>query len=764
VKITIWYILLVYAASSILEYQLFSVSLSPMSKKRVIVPIILLILVFLVIGQLTRHLFDAMERSLYAERQNHLTEVTTQSARILSHTMKDSWELAFLFQAFLGDELQKNINIFENVKTFNRSHPDDTVGILLFDEKGHFYTEDGLVGKQSSLWRLTAERPERQVYIEKKTFLDSNEDMMYFLQRLPTPVKTQFDGREVLITHFAFARSIEYMLSRFYTEFRQSSNAFILDDAGLMLFKRYSMGILIEGSNYFNKLRRYCDFFHGEDVEQMISQLRCGKTCCAEAYYAGQSKKAFACMAQIEDTPWYLTFTVPTECLDSGASNRLTTIFWYLAGMVLLLGIAAVSMVIFVHRLVTERELLVKKEEANRFLEQAAQAAQEASVAKTEFLSHMSHDIRTPINGIMGMTELAKKNLQDSTKVASCLGKILISSHHLLALVNDVLDLSRIESGKTVISSASFNLSATVANCVSIIRGQINNRKLEFESDISGVKHPWVFGDDLHLRQILINILGNAVKFTPDGGGIYCKASEIALEGDVCRVQFDIRDTGIGMKPEFLQRIFDAFSQEDDGARSRYKGTGLGMAITKKYVELMGGTITVESTFGEGSLFTVVLPFPVDKNDHAQTAGQALSGISLKGARVLLAEDNEMNSEIARELLESEGLEVVCVEDGQQAVDCFMRNVPGTFDFILMDVMMPVMDGLQATMTIRSMERPDAKTIPILAMTANAFEEDVRRTREAGMNEHLSKPIELSYVLKALRNFYKGDHPRPPVV
>lgn len=381
-------------------------------------------------------------------------------------------------------------------------------------------------------------------------------------------------------------------------------------------------------------------------------------------------------------------------------------------------------------------------------LRRAKEEAESASKAKSDFLSRMSHDIRTPINGVIGMTEIARMNSDNPAKITECLDKIDGASHHLLELINEVLDMSRIESGKAVITHSSVNIKNLCEECVSIISGQLYNRKMNIVSGFDDIIHPQVLGDELHVRQILINILGNSVKFTPDDGTISFTVKETIEDESHSVFRFTIEDTGYGMKPEFINSIFDSFSQEDQGARSSYQGTGLGMAITKKLVDLLGGTISVESELNVGSKFVVEIPIEIE-ND-IKTVATREEDIDLNGLNVLLAEDNELNAEIAKILLKKHGVTITAVENGSLALETFSASEVGEYDAILMDIMMPVMDGLSATRSIRKLDREDARTIPIIAMTANAFEEDKQKSLDAGMNDHVSKPVDPKLLKKVL--------------
>ena len=373
-------------------------------------------------------------------------------------------------------------------------------------------------------------------------------------------------------------------------------------------------------------------------------------------------------------------------------------------------------------------------------LRKAKNAAEEANNAKSDFLSRMSHDIRTPINGVIGMTEIARMNYENPEKVKECLGKIDSASHHLLDLINEILDMTKIESGDAKINHAPLNIKLLCDECVSIVSGQLFNRHLNIVTHYEDIHHSQLIGDELHIKQILINILGNAVKFTPDEGTITFSVEESYDDNIRSTFRFVVEDTGFGMKPEYINSIYERFSQEDEGARSSYQGTGLGMSITKNLVELLNGKIDVESKLNEGSKFTVTLPLEIDNSLIIEAIKDET--IDLNGLNILLAEDNELNAEIAKVLLEHHGVRVTMVTNGRQALEAFKASSEGEYDAILMDIMMPVLDGLAATREIRGLDRNDAKTVPIIAMTANAFEEDKQKSYEAGMNDHVSKPVD----------------------
>ena len=384
-------------------------------------------------------------------------------------------------------------------------------------------------------------------------------------------------------------------------------------------------------------------------------------------------------------------------------------------------------------------------------LEDAVRTAEDANRAKTIFLNNMSHDIRTPMNAIVGFTNIAMKH-EPKPEVRNCLVKIAESADHLLTLINDVLDISRIESGSIKYVPTAVDITAVTDTVLSIMDGFLSNRDIKFRTNLAQPDKPYVLADAVRIREVLVNILGNAVKFTPDGGTITFETSyHPGRDSKHILVRYRVSDTGVGMSEEFVEHIFDEFSQEENGARTQYKGTGLGMAITKRYVDLMSGTISVESQKGRGSAFTVLLPMELTDESKVLKQDVPAAKADLRGVKILLAEDNDLNAEIAMVQLEELGIQVTRAVDGEEAVKTFAVNPPGTFDMILMDIMMPKKNGYEATADIRSMhQRPDARQIPIIAMTANAFAEDVQASLDAGMNGHLSKPIVIEEVIKAI--------------
>ena len=381
----------------------------------------------------------------------------------------------------------------------------------------------------------------------------------------------------------------------------------------------------------------------------------------------------------------------------------------------------------------------------------AAKKAEAANEAKTEFLQRMSHDIRTPINGICGMIDMAEHYADDMEKQAEYRAKIKGASHLLLELVNEVLDMSKLESDEVVLEEIPFNLSSISEEVLAVIEQMAAEQNIRIMWEKKEITHRDLIGSPGYVKRVMMNILSNAVKYNRENGQIYISCMEIPSEQpEMTMMEFVCRDSGIGMTEEFQKCVFEPFTQEHTGSRTKFAGTGLGMAISRKLVEKMGGTITFESKEGTGTTFVIRVPFKIDPDVDKREEQKDVSEKSIKGLHILLAEDNELNMEIAEFVLQNEGAEVTKAWNGQEVVEIFRKSEPGEFDVILMDIMMPVMNGYDATKKIRSLGREDAKVIPIIAMTANAFTEDRIRAKEAGMDEHVAKPVDVELLVKVI--------------
>ena len=402
-----------------------------------------------------------------------------------------------------------------------------------------------------------------------------------------------------------------------------------------------------------------------------------------------------------------------------------------------------------------------KLKKAKDIATEALQTAENANKAKTDFLSNMSHDIRTPMNAIIGMTSLIRHDAGNKAKVIEYADKIDISSQHLLGIINDVLDMSKIEAGKTVFKYTDFSILDFITELNTIFHSQIDEKNQTLTIIKENIRHEWVNGDQVHLMQIFSNLVSNAVKYTQEGGKIQFLVEECETKSSVyAKYRFLVSDNGMGMSADFKDTIFDAFTRAESSMTNKIQGTGLGMAITKNLVEAMGGTIDVESELGQGSCFEVLIDLRIAEDRFVSSAEQAEkdepAGNVLKEMRFLCAEDNELNAEILMELLKIEGAECTICENGKRVLEAFEQSAPGDYDMILMDVQMPVMNGYEATKAIRRSSHELAKTIPIIAMTANAFSEDIQHSLAAGMNAHVSKPVEMKVLEKTIRSIKSG--------
>ena len=399
-----------------------------------------------------------------------------------------------------------------------------------------------------------------------------------------------------------------------------------------------------------------------------------------------------------------------------------------------------------------------KDEKYKAELLRTAKKAEAANEAKTEFLQRMSHDIRTPINGICGMINVADYYADNMEKQTECRAKIKEASHLLLELINEVLDMSKLESDEVVLEEIPFNLNSIFEEILGVIEHMAAEQNIRIIWEEKEVTHWNLIGSPVHVKRILMNILSNAVKYNKENGYVYISCREIpSKQTAMTTLEFVCRDTGIGMAEAFQKRIFEPFAQEHAGSRTKFAGTGLGMPITKKLVEKMSGTISFESKEGTGTTFVIRIPFRIDTDMKDRTEAEEKTETSIHGLHVLLTEDNELNMEIAEFVLQNEGAVVTKAWNGQKAVDIFRKNRPGEFDAILMDIMMPVMNGYEAAKMIRSLDREDAKVIPIIAMTANAFTEDKMRAKEAGMDEHIAKPVDGKLLVKVINELVKRD-------
>ncbi len=401
------------------------------------------------------------------------------------------------------------------------------------------------------------------------------------------------------------------------------------------------------------------------------------------------------------------------------------------------------------HQDITETMVTRKKQEQS--IMELLERVRQANSAKSEFLSHMSHDLRTPINGILGMLTIMEKSPDDPERQAACRKKIRVSTEHLLSLVNDVLQVSKLESGRPAAVEEPFDLHAVLEDCITILSPQAEEGEIQLTLEDSGLQHRRVVGNSLHIKKILMNVIDNAVRYNRPHGSVWVRAEETAFQDGIATFRFAVEDTGIGIGEDFKKHIFEPFAQEYQGARTNYNGVGLGMSIVKKLVDQMKGSVEIESWVGKGSVVQITLPVRVDEMQREQPANDGWNvPDNIAGMRVLLVEDNEINCEIVEYILRDAGADVVTANDGKAAVDAFTASEPGTFDCVLMDLMMPVMSGYEASRVIRGLARADAETVPIIALSANAFDEDIALAKDAGMNAHLAKPVDIHKMFRVM--------------
>ena len=476
----------------------------------------------------------------------------------------------------------------------------------------------------------------------------------------------------------------------------------------------------------------------------------------------------------MDSAAWTLIFLVPAKYVATNTVRLVNLIMCFIILFAVVAAVCVITAIVTVLRkkqseaIEVERENNAKLETINTELTQAKQAAEQAlevasyaSQSKSDFLANMSHDIRTPMNAITGITSLLEHDAGNEEKVREYAKKIDVSARHLLGIINDVLDMSKIEAGKTVFKYSDFSIVDFIQELDTIFHSQIYEKQQTFTITKENIRHEWVNGDRVHLMQIFSNLLSNAIKYTQEGGRIQLLAEECESNSSVyAKYRFLVSDNGMGMSADFQNTIFDAFTRAENSMTNKIQGTGLGMAITRNLVEAMGGTIDVDSELGQGSCFEVLLDLKIAEDRTVALVTQEETdeqdGNILQGMRFLCAEDNELNAEILTELLKIEGAECTICENGEEILKAFEQSAPGDYDMILMDVQMPVMNGYEATKAIRRSSHELAKKIPIIAMTANAFSEDIQHSLAAGMNAHVSKPVEMKVPKKTIRSIKSG--------
>ena len=730
--------------------------------------IIVLLLTLFVMSQ------TYIQNLVYHERLSQMEEVTHQMFRNLEDVIDNHWNIVDVQCSYLYyTPLKTDTDFYRYLSKLSElsNYQESQIELVAVDSSGRYYTEYGSMGLLREMTYLES-APERVSYVSNSLTVDDSQ--MVFLKQLSSPLTLQSETGEITLRYFGISQSMTQLNDYFRCDAYENNNSvYVLDNAGFKLFNANNTELL-KGHNVYTVLSQM-SYLHGSSFAEAKERLARTGSCYSNAVLDGT--EYFYALKQMENAQWTLAFLVPAEYVAVNTQKLVGIVMVIIVAFATAFSVTAVFVGWFILREKQQQELRAEKE-ANLRLEQyniqltqandemrraqdvaaqALQSAERASKAKTDFLSNMSHDIRTPMNAIIGITTLMKNELHEPEKLAEHLGKLETSGQLLLGIINDILDMSRIESGKSTLNIEKMNLPQQVGQLDSIIRQQAGQRLQTFTVE-THVQHENVLGDPNRLNQVLMNILSNSVKYTPIGGHIRLEVEELPRNEHYARYRFVVQDDGIGMSEAFQKTLFEPFTREEKSGTNKVQGTGLGMAITKSVVDLMGGSISVESAAGKGTRFEVVLEFPIDTEADMVQKTQALpeeeeTVSPLSGMKFLCAEDNAINAEILEMLLEAKGASCTICSNGQEIVDAFASVKPGEYDMILMDVQMPVMDGLEATRRIRNGENPLGRIIPILAMTANAFLEDMQKSKEAGMDEHLSKPVDIAALEQTVKRF-----------
>ena len=826
---------------------------------------------------------------LYAERQNQMKEVTTQLFSGLEDVTKGKWRNTKVQCRYLVDEAPQTV---EQLLAFmDRQYQlgdmsTERSSLVAVDSNGRYYTQTGRKGLLTEQ-RYLLTQPQRLSFVSNSMF--GNMAQMVYLQKLSQPLTLADDSDTAEITYYGIAQDIGELSPYFSCKAYNGTNGmYVMDEQGLKIFSD-SPDNKLKGYNIYSILGQM-EYLHGSSFTQTREDLESNGLAYSNAMLDGE--EYYYALYRMENAAWVLLFTVPSRYVAINTVNLVHTSLNIILVFAFIMICACAGLTYWLlsrqqkQAVALERQNSVQLEAALKKAEKAEQAAKDASKAKSEFLSNMSHDIRTPMNAIVGLTKLMEHEENDPEKMDAYIHKVQASSQHLLGLINDVLDMSRIESSEVTLNREPIRLAEQVAQVDSIIRPQTQEHGQRFVIRAKEIVHEYLIGDSVRLRQIFINLLSNAVKYTPNGGTIILELAELECnEPGYTNFRIRVSDTGCGMSPEFVKHVFEPFTRAENSTTNKIQGTGLGMAITKNIVDLKGGSISVQSEVGKGSTFEVLLPFAVDETAsreidaerllviteeaqfardvcaalresavqtavastesearghvqkmkpdvillgkgfvsrgavdsvrrqlketgsqamvlccgfiqseqeqqlyartgadgvvprpfffenlrravskaHGDAVQQTADSAGLADMRFLCAEDNGLNAEILTALMDMEGASCTIYPNGEELVKVFASVQPGEYDAILMDVQMPVMNGLDATRAIRSGKNPLGKTIPIIAMTANAFSSDVQDCLEAGMDAHVAKPLDISALERTLkdvlgRNASGGGH------
>ena len=825
-----------------------------------------------------------IDRILYAERLSQMREVTTQLFSGLEDVVKNQWKEAenqsLRIVNAMPETLNEMIQFMQKEEELGQLTSVSTE-LIAVDDKGNYYTQNGRKGLLSEK-RYLMSNGERISFVSN--FVLSDEARMIYLIKLPEPIVLQDDDDTVAVKYYGITQSMTELSPYFEcTAYDSSNNMYVVDADGLKLFESGNE-TLLKGYNVYSVLSKM-EYLHGSSFTSAKEELEEHNISYSNAILNGE--EVYYAIYHMENAEWTLIFMVPSRYVAMNTVDLVNTTIRLVLVFAVFMIVVSGGLIFWILKkqqklaVEAERENSLALEKLNGELEKAVQKADAANKAKSDFLANMSHDIRTPMNAIVGITGLMEHETGISDKLRNYIEKVQLSSRHLLGLINDILDMSRIESNEVTLNVEHVSLAEQIGQIDSMIRSQTNEHKQSFHIHVNEIVHEYLICDGVRLRQVMLNLLSNAVKYTPEGGDITLDFREISCEEpDQAKFCFAVTDNGYGMAPEFLDHIFEPFTRAENSITNKVQGTGLGMAITKNIVDLMGGEIRVESEIGKGSRFEVMVTLPIDREKScileanrillvseeerlvknmeasmseapvefhavttrekalewiakeetdvillsgcvqntrlkesvdllrqaarnelcilavdyvpdeqkretimqsgvdgivlrpfflsnlemaiARTKTQTVSGKEnssvLKGMRFLCAEDNELNAEILQEILHMYDAECTIYPNGEEIVQAFQDVKPGDYDVILMDIQMPKMNGLEATRAIRNGSNPLGKTIPIVAMTANAFSEDVHYCIGAGMDAHIAKPLDIAVLEKTVRGFFGGGN------
>ena len=712
-----------------------------------------------------------IQNIIYEERLNQMEEVTHQMFQNLEDVIDSHWnrvteECNYLREANVQtiDELCKHMK-----KKYELSaYEEQKITLMAVDSEGGYYTERGNRGLFRDL-DYFEDNPKQISFVFDS--MTDNQSEMVFLKHLSKPIQLQNGKKKATIRYFGIAQNMEQLNPYFNCDaYDRNNSVYVLDDNGFKLFNSNKVE-LIKGHNVFSVLQKM-KYLHNSSFEKTKTELE--EKGCSYSNAVLDGTEYFYVLKRMENAEWTLIFLVPAKYVATNTLELVNFIMLFIVIFTVIVAVCVILGISFVMRRNQQEAILVEREnniklenvntelrKANLAAEEAFQVAQEANRSKSSFLANMSHDIRTPMNAIIGITSLLRHDAGDKAKVIEYADKIDTSSQHLLGIINDVLDMSKIEAGKTIFKYTDFSILDFMEELNTIFHSQIDEKNQTLTLMKENIRHEWVNSDQVHLMQIFSNLISNAVKYTQEGGVIQFLVEECETNSSVyAKYRFLVNDNGMGMSDDFKDKIFDAFTRAENSLTNKIQGTGLGMAITRNLVEAMGGTIDVESEPGQGSCFEVLMDLKIAEERSvlpvSQIEKEELDVNILKGMRFLCAEDNELNAEILMELLKIEDAECTICENGEKILKTFEQSAPGDYDMILMDVQMPVMNGYEATKAIRRSSHELAKTIPIIAMTANAFSEDIQHSLAAGMTAHISKPVEMKVLKKTVRNIKSG--------